>query len=138
MTTVPWQGRDPSRKARWIAWLLLLIPALIIAVYPTAQNYLRAASLLQRIADSHAQGWVANYDVHPVDVRDTNFDFKGTTIPARVYTPRGVGFAPAIVVVHGMHELGINEPRLVNFARSLAASGFFVMTPQVPGIADYR
>ncbi len=60
------------------------------------------------------------------------------TIPARIYLPRGVGSAPGIVVVHGMHELGINEPRLVNFARSLAASGFFVMTPQVPGIADYR
>ncbi len=37
-----------------------------------------------------------------------------------------------------MHELGINEPRLVSFARSLAASGFFVMTPQVQGLADYR
>ncbi len=37
-----------------------------------------------------------------------------------------------------MHELGIDEPRLVSFARSLAASGFFVMTPLVPGIADYR
>jgi pimeloyl-ACP methyl ester carboxylesterase len=37
-----------------------------------------------------------------------------------------------------MHELGMNEPRLVNFARALAASGFFVMTPQVQGIAEYR
>ena len=26
----------------------------------------------------------------------------------------------------------------MSFARSLAASGFFVMTPLVPGIADYR
>ena len=102
------------------------------------QDYLRAASLLERISDPHATGWIANYDVHPVDVRDTTFDFRGQPIPARVYLPRGVGFAPGIVVVHGMHELGIDEPRLVNFARSLAASGFFVMTPLVPGIADYR
>ncbi len=58
--------------------------------------------------------------------------------PLASIVPRGVGSAPGIVVVHGMHELGIDEPRLVNFARSLAASGFFVMTPQVPGIADYR
>jgi pimeloyl-ACP methyl ester carboxylesterase len=76
--------------------------------------------------------------VHPVDVRDTSFDFNGAPIPARIYLPRGVDSAPGIVVIHGMHELGINEPRLVNFARSLAAGGFFVMTPQVPGIADYR
>ncbi len=94
--------------------------------------------MLQRIADPHATGWIANYDVHPVDVRDSTFDFKGSAIPARIYLPRDVASAPGIVVVHGMHELGVNEPRLVNFARALAASGFFVMTPEVPGIADYR
>src|SRR5271166_3844988 len=138
MTTVPWQGRSPSHQARWIAWLLLLLPLLVVALYPTAQDYLRAASLLQRIADPHTKGWIADYDVHPVDVRQTNFNFQGAAIPARIYQPRGVSSAPGIVVVHGMHELGINEPRLINFARSLAASGFLVMTPQVPGIADYR
>jgi pimeloyl-ACP methyl ester carboxylesterase len=137
MTTVPWQGRNPSPKLRLIAWLLLLVPLIVALLYPLAQDDLRAASLLARISDPHATGWIANYDVHPVDVHDTTFDFRGQPIPARVYLPRGVGFAPGIVVVHGMHELGINEPRLVSFARSLAASGFFVMTPLVPGIADY-
>ena len=138
MTTVPWQGRSPSHKARLFVWVLFLVPLLAVALYPTLRDYLRAASLLQRIGDPHATGWIANYDVHPVDVRDTSFDFNGAPIPARIYLPRGVDSAPGIVVIHGMHELGINEPRLVNFARSLAAGGFFVMTPQVPGIADYR
>jgi pimeloyl-ACP methyl ester carboxylesterase len=123
---------------RVLAWLLLLIPILLAAVYPFAQDYLRAASLLQRASDPHASGWLANYDVHAVEVRDTSFDFRGKAIPARVYLPRGVGFAPGIVVVHGMHQMGIDEPRLVNFARALAASGFFVMTPLVPGVADFR
>ncbi len=138
MTTVPWQGQSPSRKARLLVWLLLLLPVVVALVYPVAQNYLQAASLLERVSDPHASGWIANYDVHPVDVHDTTFDFRGNAIAARVYLPRGVAFAPGIVVVHGMHELGIDEPRLVSFARSLAASGFFVMTPLVPGIADYR
>jgi len=138
MTTVPWQGRNSSRNARILAWLLLLIPLAVALLYPIAQDYLRAASLLQRISDPNDAGWIANYDVRPVDVHDTMFDFRGKPIPARIYLPRGAGFAAGIVVVHGMHELGINEPRLVNFARSLAASGFFVMTPLVPGIADYR
>ena len=59
-------------------------------------------------------------------------------MPARIYLPRGVNSAPGIVVIHGMHYTGINGPRLVAFARTLAAGGFLVMTPQVPGIADYR
>jgi pimeloyl-ACP methyl ester carboxylesterase len=138
MTTVPWQGRSLFQQPRWLVWAPVLLLLFALTLYPLAQDYLRAASLLQRIADPHATGWIANYNVRAVDVRETNFEFKGTAIPSRIYTPHGIGFAPGIVVVHGMHELGINEPRLVNFARSLAASGFYVMTPQVPGIADYR
>ncbi len=127
-----------SHKSRLLAWALLLVPVVVVLLYPIAQNYLRAASLLSRISDPNAKGWIANYDVHPVDTRDETFEFNGNATPARMYSPRGVGFAPGIVVVHGMHYLGINEPRLVAFARSLAASGFFVMTPEVQGIADYR
>ena len=138
MTTVPWQGRNPSRKARLLAWVLLLTPIVVALLYPIAQDYLRAASLLDRISDPQAGGWLANYDVHPIEVHDSSFDFRGKPLASRIYLPRGIGFAPGIVVVHGMHELGINEPRLVAFARSLAASGFFVMTPLLPGIADYR
>jgi dienelactone hydrolase len=138
VTIVPWQDRKGSHNARLLAWLLLLIPIVVALLYPVAQDYLRAASLLERIANPHATGWIADYDVHPVEVHDATFDFRGQAIPARVYLPRGVGFAPGIVVVHGMIAAGINDPRLVGFARSLAASGFFVMTPLVPGIADYR
>jgi pimeloyl-ACP methyl ester carboxylesterase len=138
MTTVPWQSRGMSHRTRVLAWFLLLLPVVAALLYPIAQDYLRAASLLERISDPNATGWIASYEVHPVDVHDTTFDFRGHAIPARVYLPRGVGFAPGIVVVHGMHELGIDEPRLVGFARSFAASGYFVMTPLVPGVADYR
>ncbi len=138
MTTVPWQGRNPSHKARLFAWLLLLSPIAVIALYPLAQDYLQAASLLQRISDPSATGWLANYEVHPVDVRDTTFNFRGNPVRVHIYSPRGIGFAPGIVIVHGMHRLGIDDPRLVNSARAVASSGFFVMTPLVPGIADYR
>ena len=85
-----------------------------------------------------ATGWLANYEVHPVDVRDTTFTFRGKPVTVHVYSPRGISFAPGIVIVHGMHRLGIDDPRLVNSARAVASSGFFVMTPLVPGIADYR
>ncbi len=127
-----------SKRPRLLAWTLLIFTAVLILVYPVAQDYLQAASLLTRIADPNAKGWIARYEVHPVQAQDESFEVNGQLVPARVYRPVGIGFAPGIVVVHGMHELGLNEPRLVNFARALAASGYFVMTPQLQGIAEYR
>ena len=56
MTTVPWQGRNPSRRARLLAWLLLLLPIAVILLYPLARDYLQAASLLERISDPNAYG----------------------------------------------------------------------------------
>src|SRR5664279_4123240 len=80
MTIVPWQGRHPSHKARLLAWLLLLLPIALILLYPLANDYLQAASLLRRISDPKATGWLANYEVHPVDVRDTTFNFRGERV----------------------------------------------------------
>jgi dienelactone hydrolase len=121
-----------------LAWLLVILTLAMMLLYPVAQNYLQAASLLTRIGNPDAKGWLPNYGVHAIDTRNETFDFQGSANPARIYMPLGVGPAPGIVVVHGMHELGIDEPRLVNFARALAASGFVVMTPQVEAIAEYR
>jgi pimeloyl-ACP methyl ester carboxylesterase len=43
-----------------------------------------------------------------------------------------------MVLLHGVHHLGFDEPRLVGFARALAGSGVLVMTPQLDQLADYR
>ena len=43
-----------------------------------------------------------------------------------------------MVLVHGIHHLGIDEPRLVNFARAAASDGFSVLTPEVTALADYH
>jgi pimeloyl-ACP methyl ester carboxylesterase len=42
------------------------------------------------------------------------------------------------VVIHGIHCLGIDEPRMMNFSRAAAESGFAVLTPQVSALADYH
>jgi pimeloyl-ACP methyl ester carboxylesterase len=37
-----------------------------------------------------------------------------------------------------VHHLGIDEPRLVAFASAMAGCGIRVLTPELPGIKDYR
>jgi pimeloyl-ACP methyl ester carboxylesterase len=36
-----------------------------------------------------------------------------------------------------MHRLGIDEPRLINFARGLASAGIIAYTPELPALQDY-
>jgi pimeloyl-ACP methyl ester carboxylesterase len=43
-----------------------------------------------------------------------------------------------MVAVHGIHHLGMDEPRLVGFAKAVAGSGLAVLTPQVDSLADYH
>ena len=45
---------------------------------------------------------------------------------------------PGLLNVHGIHHLGIDEPRLMNFSRAAAESGLAVLTPQVTSLADYH
>ena len=59
-------------------------------------------------------------------------------ISARLYTPRNHPDAPGLVLVPGIHYLGMDEPRLVNFARALASCGLRVLTPELPNSRDYQ
>jgi dienelactone hydrolase len=117
---------------------LLVLVATLAAIAHPAFEHLRAASLLLRFGDPKATGFVADFDRH--DVTETSFDVAlshGTT-RARLYAPVGVAHAPGIVLLHGVHYLGIDEPRLVRFARTIAATGVAVLTPEIREIADYR
>jgi acetyl esterase/lipase len=59
-------------------------------------------------------------------------------VRARVYIPQNRPHAPAMVIFHGVHHLGIDEPRLVGFASAMAGCGIRVLTPELPGIKDYH
>jgi acetyl esterase/lipase len=55
-----------------------------------------------------------------------------------MYVPQGKPHAPALVVFHGVHHLGIDEPRMMGFAAAMASCGIRVLTPELPGIKDYH
>jgi dienelactone hydrolase len=59
-------------------------------------------------------------------------------IRARLYFAAERSKGPGIVIAHGVHHDGIEERRLVSFARSLARTGRVVLTPELAELADYR
>ena len=56
----------------------------------------------------------------------------------KLYVPIGVKHPQGMVVAHGMHRLGIDEPRLISFARGTAEAGLAVFTPEISALADYH
>jgi dienelactone hydrolase len=67
-----------------------------------------------------------------------NFATEAGVVRGRLYLPERNPGAPGLVVLHGVHHLGIEEPRLVNFAKAMASCGLRVLTPELPGIKDYH
>jgi dienelactone hydrolase len=57
---------------------------------------------------------------------------------ARLFLPVGVAHPNGMVAVHGIHHLGMDEPRLMSFARAVAGTGLAVLTPQIDALADYH
>lgn len=62
----------------------------------------------------------------------------GEPVSARVYGPSAQNARLSIVLAHGIHHLGINEPRLVRFARHLAVLGCHVLTPELRDLSEYE
>ena len=127
-----WYGHRKS----WFLWLFLLV---LTGMGINRLRYdLRGYSLLVRILDPHASGLLLRWGTHDVTAHEITFPTVNGPVQARLYLPSGVAHPPGMVVVHGVHHLGINEPRLISFSRAAADSGFAVLTPEVSGLADYH
>lgn len=152
----------PAKLTRLRVAILAFFVLTLVLLRP-AGAHLRAASLLVRFADPNQSGLLAGFGAYPIEVTDTLFDGPSGPLRARIYAPEGTvppsaaastgtmcsGCAaeanrviadapPGLVLLHGVHRLGIDEPRLIRFSRVVAAAGFAVLTPEVREIADYR
>ena len=123
------------RKFLWTLVALLLL--LSAAVY-LLRFELRSTALLIQFLNPRAKGLLVWMEAHDFDTQDVTLTTSQGSVRARLYEPRGVARSPGMVLVHGIHHLGIGEPRLVNFARAAASNGFTVLTPEVAALADYH
>ena len=125
------------RRPRLLA--LLLLGAAVATGFYVAAPYARAASLVVRAADlggrveafanDHART-VARQPPHAVPTRYGD-------VPAQLYLPEG-GSRRTVILIPGIHSMGIQEPRLTALAADLAATGVTVMALALPDLQQYR
>jgi dienelactone hydrolase len=119
-------------------FVFVLLASLVMAIHP-GRLHARAASLLMRFASAEEpKPWLAQTYAYEVDERDSTLEAPTGPTRARFYEPRGVSQAPAMVLIPGVHRLGVDEPRLRRFARAIASSGVVVFTPEVKALTEYR
>jgi pimeloyl-ACP methyl ester carboxylesterase len=130
-----------TRRQRAFIFLFVLVASIVLTgtvlLHPVGPH-LRAMSLLLRFSDSHAQGFSARFANHPFKEEDGYALTPHGAVRYRTYTPQDMQNPGGVVLLHGVHHLGIEDPRMWALARSLAGAGVVVMTPELQDLADYR
>jgi len=126
--------------SRWRIALMfsfaMVVVTVAIALHASAD--FRAAVLLLRMQNPQDAGALARLTAVSLDEESITVPTPSGPIRARLYVPKGRPRAPGMVLVHGLHHLGIDEPRLIAFARAMSSSGIRVVTPELLSLADYR
>ncbi len=121
-----------------LALLVILLTVDAVVGWPYVVARLQSVAVLDLVANRRVPkvlGWVVS---DPVTQEVLTLRLPNETLQARLYSPVNHPDAPAVVVVHGMHYLGMNEPRLAAFASAMASCGLRVLTPELPDIKDYH
>jgi acetyl esterase/lipase len=125
--------RSPTR---WVL-TLLVVAGVLLGVRAVARPYIRAVSLIVRIAGLEKQyPAVAAMQTDEIAEKPESVPSRFGTLRAKLYTPK-THTEGALLLTPGVNALGIDEPRLVTFARHLAASGFIVLSPELPDLSRY-
>lgn len=119
--------------------VLLVLLGVAAALAYAALPYVRAASLFARVAnvggrveafaDARART-VSVLPPHSVPTREGD-------VAAQFYRPEG-RIRRSVLLVPGVHSMGIAEPRLTALARDLAGSGIAVMAMALPDLVGYQ
>ena len=125
-----------TKVAVLVVLAALAITALAFRHFATV--HLRAMSVLLRFSDPQARGFGVRFAQHPFTEEIGNAQSPSGPFRYRIYKPIDVTHPAGMVLLHGVHHLGIEEPRLVSFSRALAASGIEVLTPELKDLADYH
>jgi len=126
-----------AERRGWRVLGAVVVIALLFSYLATP--YLRAASLFVRIA--HVGGQLealATRHADKVTIQPRHMvPTRRGDVPAQFYRPEGT-FSRTVLLIPGIHSMGIDEPRLTALARDLAGSGVMVMTMALPDLQHYQ
>ena len=124
-----------ARKA--VLTLTIATPSLALVAL-ASQEYLRGAAFV--IQASGMQGvarTIADWDRTSFTEQPIRVPWRDGDLPGRRYQPAYVS-GRAILLVPGIHASGIEEPRLVGFARDIASTGHPVVTAELDDLVHYH
>jgi hypothetical protein len=125
-------------RRRRLAALTAFAIAVVVFAYVGAP-YARAASFIVHAADLGGRAEeFANRQARKVVVQPRHqVSTRYGDVPARLYVPDGTS-RRTVLLVPGIHSMGIEEPRLTALAHDLAGAGVKVMAMALPDLQAYR
>ncbi len=124
-------------KHKWLSVGILVVFLFVAGLYAIRFDFQSYAFLIHFL-DPRDSNLFLRWETHPVITQEITLALSHGPARARLYLPGDVSHPPGMVVVHGIHHLGMDEPRLASFARSAAEAGYAVLTPQIDALAEYH
>lgn len=121
-----------SRRTVWLGLAALVVVALFSAFGP-ARRVLLARQVLTEL--SHPRSPASQSEPGEEEL---SLEGQLGTVRARLYRPRTAEPGAGLVLGHGLHRLGIDEPRLVALARALCRANVAVVTPELSDLREFR
>jgi dienelactone hydrolase len=111
----------------------------VLALVYVGVPYARAAAFIVRAADLGGRAEaIATWDARAVVVQPRHqISTRYGDVAARLYVPEG-GARRTVLLVPGIHSMGIEEPRLTALANDLAGAGVKVIAMALPDLQAYR
>jgi dienelactone hydrolase len=111
--------------------------ALVLGGAYAARDQIHGAAFVIRAANMRgAARAVAEWDSQPISESAVVLPWRGGSLVGRWYLPGEASGRP-VLLVPGVHAGGIDEPRLVGFARDIASVGHPVLTAELPDLKRY-
>lgn len=115
-------------------FLILLILTLLIVFSSQVYRVFLSALVLHDLIPQTKTNWLGYITKNPI-VEHPQIDFGNGKMETNLYRPNDRKKHAAIVFVHGVNELGKDDPRIANLAESLTHAGFAVLVPGLPDMS---